>query len=111
MNASDVTAEQVQQLRDSIDEQDNTEPYTDDELKAKIAAANGDTNVVAYYIWVSKAAALSTLVDVQEGGSSRKNSQAYTAAKDMMAHFAAYVPADPINTGGRRSRTRAIVRP
>lgn len=111
MDANDVTAAQVQQLRDAIDEQDTAEPYTDAALKSKIAAANGDVNVVAYYIWVSKAAALSSLVDISEGGSSRKNSQAYTNAKDMLTHFSAFLPSTDPEATGRRTRTRAIVRP
>jgi hypothetical protein len=111
MTPEQVTDQQVQDLRDFIDEQDDVAPYTTAALKAKIAAANGNVGAVAYYIWVSKAAALSTLVDITEGGSSRRNSQAYTAAKDMVARFMPYVPTDPVNIGGRTSRTRAIVRP
>lgn len=110
MTPDEVTDDMVQELRDDIDEQDNVDPYTTDALKIKIAAADGNIGAVAYYIWVSKAAALSTLVDISEGGSSRKNSQLYQSAKGMIAHFQPYVPADPVNTGGRTSRTRMIER-
>lgn len=111
MDVSQVTPEMVQQLRDAVDEQVDADPYSNPTMRSKIAAANGNVNAVAYYIWVAKAAALSSLVDISEGGSSRKNSQAYDAARRMVDHFQAYVPTDPINIGGRISRTRAIVRP
>lgn len=112
MTPDEVTPDQIAQLREFIDEPDNAEPYTDDALKSKIAAADGIVGAVAYYIWVSKAASLSSLVDISEGGSSRKNSQTYTAAKGMMDHFLPYVPKDPGNVQSLRvSRTRAIVRP
>lgn len=110
MTPDQVTAEMVQQLRDNIDEQDDAAPYTDDQLKLKIADANG-VGAASYYIWVNKAAALSTLVDISEGGSTRKNSQAYTAAASMVEHFKGYVPTDTGVIAGRTSRTRAIVRP
>jgi hypothetical protein len=106
-----ATSDQIAMLRTLIDEADDADPYTDDALSSAIDVAGGDINKAAYYQWVNKAAGLSSLVDITEGGSTRRNSQAYTNAQGMVKHFAAYAPSDPSNMGGRTSRTRAIVRP
>lgn len=110
MDPSQVTDAMVKQLRDSVDEQSTAEPYADENMKAKIAAANGSIGMAAYYIWVAKAAALSSLVDIVEGSSSRKNSQAYRNAQAMTEHFAQFVPETTVTDPRRTSRTRAIER-
>lgn len=110
MTSSLVTPELISSLRELIDEPDDTGGYTDDVLTAKLLTYGLNLNVTAYYIWVNKAAALSSLVDITESGSSRKNSQAYTNAQAMAQHFQVYVPTDAVNVG-RTSRVRAIERP
>lgn len=111
MDVNDVTDDMVAQLREAISEPTDEGSYTTEILKSKIAAADGSIEVVAYYVWRSKAAALSALVDITEGGSSRRNSQAFTNATEMVKQFAPYIPVDPVVGGARHARTRAITRP
>lgn len=80
--------------------------YSDEELSARIDAANGDLDVVAADIWEEKAASYAELVDVTEAGSSRKNSDLYKAAIAMHDHFSG----DDIGVAGGASTTRPITR-
>lgn len=61
---------------------DATEPfvYSDEELDARFAEDNSNFNLLAYHIWVEKAASYSTMVDTSESGSSRANSDLYNNA-------------------------------
>jgi hypothetical protein len=67
-----ATAEEIAALRLMIAEPDNVAPYTDLALGSAIDAADGDLNAVACQIWTTKAAGVVGLVDISEGGSSRK---------------------------------------
>lgn len=67
-----ATPEQVAALRLMIAEPENVAPYTDETLEAMIDAADGDLNAVACQIWNTKAAGVAGMVDITEGGSSRK---------------------------------------
>lgn len=73
-------------LRRLIDEPDDS-TYTDVELTDRLAAAGADKDVVALEIWGEKVVKFASLVDTSEGGSSRRNSQAFDHAKDMVLHF------------------------
>lgn len=67
-----ATAAEIADLRLKIKEPNNTEPYTDEFLSQMI-----DTYTVrgaSREIWQAKAASVAHLVDVSEGGSSRKMS-------------------------------------
>lgn len=106
-----VTPGQIVALRLLVDEPDDAEPYTDAELSQMIADQNGNINAAAYYIWVNKAAALSTMVDITEGGSTRRQSQAFTNAQEMVKHFQNDIPSTDPDSLAHFSRTRAIERP
>ena len=70
-----ATPTQIAELREAIQQPDNTAPYTDEFLSALIDAYG--LNGAAGRVWRSKASSASTLVDISEGGSSRKNSQIF----------------------------------
>lgn len=82
-------------LRRLIDEPDQDGTYTDAELTQRLSDAQGDANVVARDVWAEKMAGFSTLVDISEGGSQRKASQAYDHAKEMWTHFNALASTEP----------------
>ena len=73
-------------LRRLIDEP-TTDVYADAELQARLDAVAGDGTLVARDVWAEKMAAASSLVDISEGGSQRKMSQAYDHAKAMWDHY------------------------
>lgn len=79
-------------LRRLVDEPDES-TYTDVELTDRLNAAGGDKNVVAAAVWQEKVVKYSTMVDISEGGSTRRNSQAYDHARDMLAYFQEQVSA------------------
>lgn len=73
-------------LRRLIDE-DGEDVYSDSELNARLTVTGASVNSVARDIWGEKLAALSSLVNVSEGGSSRAMSQAFDHAQAMHDHF------------------------
>jgi hypothetical protein len=84
--------------------------YTDTALSDRLDAASPDQ--VAYDIWIEKAARFAQLVDISEGGSSRKQGDLYEQALSM-----AQVYADRVTTGSAppgvagRTRISRLVRP
>lgn len=103
-----ATQIQITMLRNRISEPDNVEPYTDEAL-AEMIDELGSIGKTASEIWKIKAGELSTLVDISEGGSSRKNSDAYKAAL-AMAQVYDDTPAPETGPEARRATTRPIVR-
>lgn len=95
-----ATVEQIAALRLLIAEQINAEPYTDTRLGLRIDAA-GDLNTVAAAVWQEKAAKYADLVDISEGGSSRKMGDLHEQALNMVLHFQSMTPAA---SGGTRIR-------
>jgi hypothetical protein len=79
----------LQLLRRAIDEP-TADTYSDAELNDRISSADSP-EAAARDIWGEKMAALSSLVNVSEGGSSRALSQAYEHAKEMWSHYDALV--------------------
>ena len=71
-----ATPEQVAALRLLIAESDELN-YTDTVLGDRLDAVTGNGDLVAYQIWTEKAAGAATLVDISEGGSSRKMGDIY----------------------------------
>jgi hypothetical protein len=67
-----ATADQIATLRLYVSEPDQT-TWTDEMLSAIIDSSTS-LNTAAVEVWDAKAAAFSSLVDISEGGSSRKNS-------------------------------------
>lgn len=66
---------EIAELRAETQEPDNTEPYTDTFL-GELIDAHGVTES-AYRIWKAKRNSVASLVDISEGGSSRKMSQLF----------------------------------
>lgn len=84
-----ATEDQIARLRLLIGEE-TSEVYTDEDLDTRIDTA-GDLNKAAYEIWTEKAAAAAELVDISEGGSSRKMGDIYEQALNMAKHFGSQV--------------------
>lgn len=77
-----ATAEEIAALRLLIAEPDDDAPYDDETLNARLGAATNEY-ALAYEIWTEKAAAAAGLVDVSEGGSSRKMGDLHEQALSM----------------------------
>lgn len=106
-----ATPEAVAALRLLIAEPDNKEPYTDNALSARLDA-DGDADLTAYNIWSEKAAAWSALVDISEGGSSRKQGDLAEQALTMATFFRKRVESDPPGAGsGTGVRISKLRRP
>jgi len=65
--------------------------YTDADLDTRIDTALGDLNKAAYEVWVEKSASAAELVDISEGGSSRKMGDIYEQALTMAKFFGGQV--------------------
>lgn len=70
-----ATALEIAELRAEVQESNNAEPYTDAFL-GELVDAHGVSDS-AYRIWKAKRNAVASLVDISEGGSSRKMSQLF----------------------------------
>lgn len=98
-----ATETQIAALRAMIGQPENAEPWTDEVIGALIDTAGGDLNLAAYNAWLSKAATASSMVDISEGGSSRKMSDLHKNALAMAAVFKGQISPDtPPVTGGAR---------
>lgn len=103
-----ATPAQIAELRIKINEPDDTPPYTDEVLGELIDAADGDTDAIARTVWQGKAASVAHLVDISEGGSSRKMSDMY---KNYLAIADTFAPEDGTGpTAQRAPMTREITR-
>jgi hypothetical protein len=81
-----ATAAQIAALRLLIAQPDNVEPYTDAVLGALIDAESNQYTI-AYQIWTQKAASVAGLVDISEGGSSRKMGDLYEQSLSMASNM------------------------
>lgn len=106
-----ATAEQIAELRLMIAEEPDSEIYTDAVLAAIIDAAEDDLNKSAYEVWVRKAAASAELVDISEGGSSRKMGDVYEQALTMAKFYGERVAGGVDPDPPRRTRLKKLVRP
>lgn len=84
--------------------------FTDDEVLGFLTQCNQLINLSSAAAWRVKAARLSTLVDVQEGNSSRKMSQAYTTAISQAKYYSS-LPENPLVMGQTRLGTNRRVMP
>ena len=75
-----ATPEEIAALRLLIAEPE-PDTYSDEDLNARLDAS--DQYTVAFDIWTEKAAAAAGLVDMSEGGSSRKLGDVYEQALGM----------------------------
>jgi hypothetical protein len=105
-----ATAEQIAELRLLIAEPTG-DVYTDAILGTMIDARSGDMNGSAYDVWVQKAAAAAELVDISEGGSSRKMGDVYEQALSMARHFASATPGGVTPEAPRYPRLTKLRRP
>lgn len=102
-----ATAAQIAELRIMINEPNNVAPWDDETLGMLIDAKSGDLKAAAYSVWEGKAAQVAHLVDISEGGSSRKMSDMY---KNFLAIRDTFAP-ETGTVGGRRApMTREITR-
>lgn len=75
--------------------------FTDDQIQAFLTQNNQLINRSTAMAWRAKAASLAGLVDVQEGNSSRKMSQAYDQALAQAKYWAS-LPENPLVVGQTR---------
>lgn len=106
-----ATIQQVSALRLLIAEADDADPYTTAALFARIDAADDNLDQVAYEIWIEKASAYAALVDISEGGSSRKSGDLHEQALNMAKTFADRAITGQSPPGaGRRTRIYRLTR-
>lgn len=107
-----ATAEEIAELRLLIADTDSANyKYTDTQLSNLIDGKSGDLNASAYDVWVQKAASAAELVDISEGGSSRKMGDVYEQALDMARHFGSQVPGGVDPGAPRLPRLSKLRRP
>lgn len=107
-----ATAEQIADLRLLIADTDPANyKYTDTYLSNLIDAQSGELNRSAYEVWVQKAASSAELVDISEGGSSRKMGDVYEQALTMARHFANATPGGVEPDSPRYPRLSKLRRP
>jgi len=111
-----ATPAELAQLRDMVNELDDTGGWTDeklDELLTRTANTDGSLNFrrAAAEVWEAKAGALATLNDVTESGSSRRLSQTFDHFMKMAAIFGSGTE-DPVLVDlASRPVSQKIVRP
>lgn len=91
-----ASIEDIVRLRLRIAEPDET-TYTDEQLGVYLDTYSTTLyplDQAAYVIWTEKAASFAGLVDISEGGSSRKNSDLFKNATAMAAFFANEIAAN-----------------
>lgn len=101
-----ATVEEIATLRLYVAEPDETD-WTDEMLGAVIDSSPS-LNSAAVEVWDAKAAAAANLVDISEGGSSRKNSDLLKNAQAMRALFAGRI-LEPVDAT-RGTRIKRLVR-
>jgi hypothetical protein len=77
-------------------------------MMARIDLALNNLNVVARDVWTEKAAAYADLVDVTEGGSTRKMGDLHEQALNMVGFFEEKAP--PVAVTGRGTRVHKLSR-
>ena len=106
-----ATADEIAALRLLVAEPDQ-ETYTDEDLNERLEAGTSQYTV-AFDIWTEKAAAAAGLVDMSEGGSSRKLGDVYEQAlgmADAMRERATSATSPPDGTGSG-IRIKRLTRP
>ncbi len=101
--------DQIAALRLLISEP-GSETFTDEQLSAIIDAASGDLNKAAFESWTIKAANAADLVDITEGGSTRKQGDLYEQALSMAKHFGSQVPGGVEPDAPRYTRLKKLAR-
>lgn len=101
-----ATPQQIVELRFEVKEPDNIEPYTDQFLSDMLDTYGASGS--AQRVWIAKRNAVANLVDITEGGSSRKMSQLFDNYEKIVNSYQA-TPEAAASTA-RRSMTRAATR-
>ena len=106
-----ASSEELAALRLLISEPDE-ETYTDSQLYALLDSV-GNQFEIAYRIWTEKAAATAGLVDISEGGSSRKMGDLFEQALEMaeQMRLRAISASQPPDGSGSGIRIRKLTRP
>lgn len=100
-----ATAAEIAEVRVNTQELNEAPPYTN-EFIGDLIDAYGVTEA-EHKIWISKRNTVANLVDISEGGSSRKNSQLFESYSKIVAGY----ETDGGGIAGKRApRTRAIER-
>lgn len=81
-----ATVEQIVELRELINEPDDSNGWTDTKLGA-IIDGEDSVKAAASAVWYRKASQYATMVDVSESGSSRKLSDLHKNALTMGAFY------------------------
>lgn len=103
-----ASAADIAILRTMINQPQNAEPWTDETL-GLIIDASSSLDDAAAKVWEGKAASVAHLVDISEGGSSRKMGDLHEQYLKMADLFTE--KANPGGaTGVRQSMTREIAR-
>ena len=105
-----ATAEEIAALRLLIAEPDNTAPYDDVTLGARLDA-DGNQYETASQIWTEKAASAAGLVDMTEGGSTRKMGDLYEQALSMAKEFGGLADSATSPPNGASLRIKRLKRP
>jgi hypothetical protein len=103
-----ATTQELAELRLNTKQPLNEEPYTDDFMMGMIDEYGVDG--ASGKIWRAKAAAVSNLVDVSEGGSSRKMSQVFEQYTKNAIGFEASDVVDEGDSSYRAPRSRKATR-
>lgn len=104
-----ATEAEIARLRLMIAEPD-AEKYTDEAL-ATVIDESGSLPKAAYEVWTQKAAASAELVDISEGGSSRKMGDVYEQALTMAKFYSDQVPGGTEPDAPRYPRLSRLRRP
>lgn len=103
-----ATPEEIAALRLLIAEPE-VDTYSDEDLSNRLTTA--DQYTVAYDIWTEKAAAAAGLVDMSEGGSSRKLGDVYEQALGMADAMRARAVSATNPPTGAGVRIKKLARP
>lgn len=105
-----ASAAEILALRAMIAQPENVPPYDDATLSAIIDGNTGDLNKSAWEIWTSKAASVANLVDISEGGSSRKMGDLYEQYLSMARVYGERVTDGSPGATGRGTRISRLTR-
>lgn len=103
-----ATSTQITEVRLNTKILSTDEPYTDQVIGDLIDAYG--VNGASSKLWTAKAASVANLVDISEGGSSRKMSELHKTYLSFADRFAADGDGDGIPDGVPAPRTRRAVR-
>jgi hypothetical protein len=103
-----ATSFEIAQLRLEIKELIDAEPFTN-EFLAELIDANGLADS-AYSIWKAKRNAVASLVDISEGGSTRKMSQLFDNYDKIVKSYEAALVVDTEGSESYAPRTRKAER-